>query len=359
MGDGGGATRVDVPGLGRAVISGPQRIPPLPALDADVAVSFVIPARGAAAVLEECLRRILAQSGARDQIIVSAADEASAEVVRRMGATAHPIEVVDNVEGTTPAALNCALAAAVHSVIIRIDAQSRIPPDYRERLVQLLRETGAVNVGGRQVAQAHEGFAAAVAIAMNSPLGHGGAPYRAGRSGGPVDTVYLGAFRREALSAVGGYDERFLTNQDAELNERLRRAGGVVWLDPTLEVGYVPRTRVRDLARQFLNYGRGRAATARRHPGSLALRQLAAPLLVGLLVSSVALAPWNAVPLVALGAGYGAVLAVGTVLAGPQARRRLPQVMLATGVMHIAWGTGFVSANLRRGRASRRSRRQG
>jgi len=342
------------------VISGPRRIPPLPALEAGVAVSFVIPARGAASVLEECLRRILAQSEARDQIIVSAADDASAEVARRMGGTTRPIEVVDNVEGSTPAALNGALAVAVHPVVIRIDAQSRIPPDYRERLVQLLRETGAVNVGGRQVAQAQSGFAAAVAIAMNSPLGHGGAPYRAGTSGGPVDTVYLGAFRREALTAVGGYDASFLTNQDAELNERLRRAGGIVWLDPTLEVGYLPRTRVRDLARQFLNYGRGRAATARRHPGSLAPRQLAAPLLVGLLVSSVALAPWNAVPLVVLSAGYGAALAAGTVLAGPQARRRLPQVMLATAIMHLAWGTGFVTANLRRGgRASRRSRRQG
>jgi succinoglycan biosynthesis protein ExoA len=334
--------------MGRTVTEGSVRIPPLPPLDADVAVSFILPARRAAGILEACLERILAQAADRDQIIVSAADTETGDIARAVGASVPSIRVVDNVDGTTPAALNRALDVAIHPVIIRIDAQSRIPPDYRTRLVELLRRTGAANVGGRQVAQASEGFAAAVAIAMNSPLGHGGASYRAGTSGGPVDTVYLGAFRREALIAVGGYDERFLTNQDAELNERLRRAGGTVWLDPTLAVGYLPRTRARDLARQFFNYGRGRAMTVRQHPGSMARRQLAAPLLVLGLLSTLALVPWSVVPFVLGGAGYGAGLAVGAILAGPQARRRLPQVMLATSVMHLAWGTGFVTANLRR-----------
>jgi succinoglycan biosynthesis protein ExoA len=346
--------------VGCALIGDDGLLAPLPALDADVAVSFILPVRGAATILEECLRRILAQSGARDQIIVAAADDESAAVALRIAETAANIQVVENPQGTTPAALNRALTVAVNPVIIRVDAQSRIPSDYRDRLVRLLRETGAVNVGGRQVAQGQSGFARAVAVAMNSPLGHGGASYRAGTKGGPVDTVYLGAFRREALLAVDGYDEGFLTNQDAELNERLRRAGGVVWLDPTIEVGYLPRGRVRDLARQFFNYGRGRAATASRHPGSLALRQLAAPALVLTLLSSLVLIPWSPVPLAICSAGYGAALAVGAILAGPQARRRLPQVMLATGVMHLAWGVGFLTApRSRRGVPARGSRRDG
>jgi succinoglycan biosynthesis protein ExoA len=139
------------------------------------------------------------------------------------------------------------------------------------------------SVAGRSPT-ADKGFARAVALAMGSPAGSGGAAYRTGTQRGPADTVYLGVFRREALEHVGGYDEQFVRNQDAELNERLRAHGYVVWFEPALEVAYRPRGSVRALARQYAAYGRWRRATARRHPGSLRPRQLAAPALVIALV---------------------------------------------------------------------------
>ena len=179
---------------------------------------------------------------------------------------------------------------------------------------------------------------------MNARLGHGGASYRSGARGGPVDTVYLGTFRADALHAVGGYDERFTTNQDAELNERIRRAGGTVWLDPTLAVTYLPRTRLRALARQFRGYGRGRAMTARRHPGSLGRRQLAAPTLVLGLLGALSALPWTSVPLALWAAGYGSLLILGTLLEGGDARRWFPVTAAALAVMHLSWGAGFLTA---------------
>lgn len=330
----------------------------LPPLASDVGVSVVIPARAAAALLPDCLAAVLPQLRADDEVVVAAADAATADAVRRLAIEEPRLRVVDNPAGTTPAALNRAIAATDRPVVLRVDAQARIPAGYRDRTVALLATTGAAVVGGRQVARADHGFAAAVAVAMNSPLGHGGAAYRSGAQAGPVDTVYLGVFRRDALAAVGGYDERFRTNQDAELNERLRRAGGTVLLDPALEVGYLPRGSVAALGRQFRGYGRGRAATARRHPGSLRRRQLAAPLLVAGLGGAGALAligavlgvgRWTAVPLAVAAGGYGALLGVGVIRAGPEARRRLPAVLLALATMHLAWGAGFLGAMLRSG----------
>ena len=316
----------------------------LPTLAADAAVSVIIPARAAGEMLPGCLDAVLPQLRPEDEVVVAAGDEATASVARARGEKDPRVRVVDNPEGTTPAALNRALATARHPVIVRVDAQSRIPQGYRDRVVELLASTGAVNVGGRQVATAERGTGAAIAAAMNARLGHGGAAYRSGAKGGPVDTVYLGAFRADALAAVGGYDERFTTNQDAELNERLRRAGGTVWLDPGLAVEYRPRTSLRALARQFGGYGRGRAMTARRHPGSLGRRQLAAPVLVaGLFVALVGL-PWTAVPLALWAGGYGSLLLLGTVLEGPESRRRLPVTVAALAVMHLAWGFGFLTA---------------
>jgi succinoglycan biosynthesis protein ExoA len=289
---------------------------------------------------------VLPQLRADDEVIIAAGDEATATASRALAVDDARIRVVDNPAGTTPAALNTAIAVARNPVIVRVDAQARIPVGYRDRVVELLVSTGAVNVGGRQVARAGTDAptATAIAAAMNARLGHGGAAYRSGSRGGPVDTVYLGAFRADALRSVGGYDERFTTNQDAELNERLRRAGGVVWLDPALEVTYRPRSDLRALARQFRGYGRGRSMTARRHPGSLGRRQLAAPvLLLGLGVALVLL-PWTVVPLALWAGGYGAALVLGSVLEGGDARRRLPVTVAALALMHLAWGWGFLTA---------------
>jgi len=319
----------------------------LPSIAADSPVSVIIPARGAEQLLADCLAAVLPQLRGDDEVLIAVGDEATGEAARALAARERRVQVVENPAGTTPAALNAAIAAARHPVLVRIDAQSRVPAGYRDRVVELLSTTGAVNVGGRQVAVAapgRGGIAAAIAIAMNARLGHGGAAYRSGARGGPVDTVYLGAFRADALAQVGGFDERFTTNQDAELNERLRRAGGTVWLDPGLAVGYLPRTGLRALARQFRGYGRGRGMTAARHPGSLRRRQLAAPVLVLGLFAALVMLPWTPVPLGLMVGGYGSLLLLGSLLEGPAARRHLPGVVVATAVMHLAWGYGFLTA---------------
>lgn len=331
-------------------------IPELPPLPSGVAVSVIIPARGASEVLPDCLSAVMPQLASDDEVIVACADAETAATAIRLAERDERVRVIDNPEGTTPAALNLAIAAARHPVVVRVDAQSRLPQGYRDRVVALLRETGAVNVGGRQIARAGEGMAGDIAIAMNMGLGHGGARYRSGSEGGPVDTVYLGAFRAEALRAVGGYDEEFLTNQDAELNERLRRAGGIVWLDPALEVGYLPRRSLGALVRQFHAYGRGRVATARRHPGSIRPRQLAAPTLVLILLLAVALVAVDPRLLLVIVLAYLVLLVLGVGLSAGHGRRRLPFVVAALVTMHLAWGSGFLIAWTRAmiGQVSRR-----
>ena len=154
-------------------------------------------------------------------------------------------------------------------------------PDTCAARVSTLRRTGAANVGGRQQPVGITFFGRAVAMAMTTPLGAGGRPLPTGRArSGPVDTVFLGAFRREALEAAGGVDPTFVRNQDYELNWRLRARGETVWFDPELVVTYRPRSTLRDLAWQYFNYGRWKRVVARRHPTSLLPRHLASPLLL-------------------------------------------------------------------------------
>jgi len=309
------------------------------------AVAVVIPARDAAATLPATIDSVRAQDPPPVQVVIAVGP--SRDATRQVAAAAASVDpritVVDVPSGRTPEALNAAIAATSAPIVARVDAHALLPPGYLARAVEVLRATGAGNVGGRQVPTAASGFAAAVAAAMSSPLGAGGAAYRTGRTAGPADTVYLGVFDRAALEAVGGFDPRFLRNQDAELNLRLARAGFAVWFDPQLAVAYRPRGSVLGLARQYTQYGRYRRLTARTHPGSLRLRQLAAP---GLVAGLVAAGSWGLVRRQALvpvvvGGGYLAVVLAGTV-ASVRPLRLAPAAALATTTMHVSWGVGFL-----------------
>jgi succinoglycan biosynthesis protein ExoA len=316
--------------------------PPLPPLGPAPTVSVIVPARAAEETLSDTVTAALQPEVS--EVVIAVADGPTRAVATELAAQdPERVRVVPNPTGRTPDALNRAIEAAVGQVIVRVDAHSLLPAGYVARAVDVLRHTGAGNVGGRQVPVAGQGFARAVAAAMVHPAGAGGALHRNGRSSGPADTVYLGVFRREALEAVGGFDARFTRNQDAELNLRLRRAGYEVWFDPDLAVEYKPRESARGLARQYFDYGRWRRLTAQVHPGSLAARQLAPPALVACLAATATLSivRRDARPVASATVGYSAALLASAVTARP-GWRAVPSTAGALGIMHLSWGVGFL-----------------
>lgn len=254
------------------------------------------------------------------------------------------VRVVNNPSGRTPAGLNAAFGVTSRPIIVRLDGHGVPAPDYVRTAVQILRESGADNVGGIMSAEGSSPFEMAVARAMTSRLGVGNAPFHVGGREGPAETVYLGVFRREVLHRLGGYDESFQRAQDWELNHRIRRTGGLVWFSPRLTVTYRPRANLSLLARQYFEYGRWRRVVMRQHPETtLNLRYLAAPILVGGLSAAGVVGALGYGAALVVPAGYAGAVVVGAVLVGRDLPRpaliRLP-VVLAT--MHLSWGLGFL-----------------
>jgi GT2 family glycosyltransferase len=186
-------------------------------------------------------------------------------------------------------------------------------------------------------------FERSVARAMRSPLGVGASRFHTGGGAGESDTVYLGCFRKEALIAVGGFDERFTRAQDWELNFRLRENGGVIYFDPRLTVTYRPRSTVKALAKQYFEYGRWRRVVSRRHQGTINYRYLAPPftvvatslsILLGAAVSSLFFIPALVYSVFILGASVMIGKSVGEIVC-------LPTILLT---MHISWGLGFLTS---------------
>ena len=247
----------------------------------------MIPARDAEKTIGETLDSVLDQKYPGDlEVIVGDGSEGSAtsELIRME----YPqVRVVQNPTRITSGGLNRAIESSCGDVIVRCDAHAVLPPVYIERAVRTLERTGAANVGGYQIPVGVEPLVRAISLGMTSLLGARNSRYKIGGREGPTDMVYLGVFRRQALEAVGGFDETIAHNQDYELNWRLRGAGGVVWLDPALEVRYHPRNSLMALSKQYFNYGRSKSVVLKRHPLSVRWRQLAPPALVlGLLASA-------------------------------------------------------------------------
>jgi glycosyltransferase involved in cell wall biosynthesis len=300
-------------------------------------LDVIIPAAKAAGSIGDTIDSIKSQGyPSLGAIVVASHDEETGEVARRHGA-----EVVPNPSGLTPTGLNLALAATTAEIVARVDAHSTLPAGYLQRAVATLLESGADNVGGMQVPIGTTGWETAIAAAMASRFGAGDAKHRVGGGAGPVDTVYLGVFRRATLERLGGYDETFARNQDYELNHRIRESGGVVWFDPELRVAYRPRGSLSELARQYFQYGQWKREFTRRHPGSLRWRQLAPPSLVALLLPALVTGLWWP-PAWLLPAGYVASLII--IGLGKLPRLGVPALGVAPALatMHLSWGLGFL-----------------
>lgn len=294
---------------------------------------MIIPAKNASDSLPGAIASIQAQTYPNIvEVIVAAADDETA-------AAASPATVVENPTGSTPAGLNRALQASSGEVIVRCDTHATFASDYVATAVDTLIRTGAVNVGGLQDPVGMTVWERSIGAAMKSRLGAGDARYRIGGPEGPVETVYLGVYRRSTLDELGGFDENFVRTQDYELNHRIISSGGQVWFDPNLTVAYRPRANVRGLAEQFFQYGRAKRQFSKKHPGALKPRQLAPPVFaVGIASTVVASLFW---PWLAIGP-----VAYATLLIFEASRTATPSTLrtaAALATMHFSWGSGFLT----------------
>lgn len=309
-------------------------------------ISVILPVRNEAAHLADSVHAILSQDflGPFEVVLaIGPSSDGTEAIARTLAQEDSRVVIVENPTGRTAVGLNLAVKSSQYSNIVRVDGHSEIPQNYLSLVLEILMQSGAVNVGGVMAAVGKGVFERAVARAMRSPLGVGSSRFHTGGVAGAVDTVYLGAFRKEALLAVGGFDERFTRAQDWELNFRLRATGGLIYFDPRLVVTYRPRSTVSALARQYFEYGRWRRVVSRRHEGTINYRYLAPPfavlvsalsIILGAFISTIFLLPALVYALFILLASIVIGKSLGEIIS-------LPLILL---IMHMCWGTGFLTS---------------
>ncbi|OJY15885.1 MAG: hypothetical protein BGO98_24805 [Myxococcales bacterium 68-20] len=311
-------------------------------------VTIAIPCFNEEHHIQACLEDVFAQDYPVESIEVLVGDGMSTDRTREILeeiAERRPgrVRVIDNPRRLQSAGMNVMIEAAKGDIIVRMDVHARYAPDYVSQCVAVLEETGADNVGGAQRAIGETWFQRALCAALESPLGVGGASYRSAESEGFVDTVFLGAFRKKVFETVGNYDAGAITNEDAELNQRILRAGGKVFLSKKIVVHYFPRDSFRSLAKQYFRYGKGRARTLLKHRTFPKVRPVLPFLMVAGGVTVLIVPPLQPIAPFAFGL-YGAAAAVEAIRVSRRHSLALAPVVAAIfPVLHAAHGIGFAA----------------
>lgn len=316
-------------------------------------VTIAMPCLDEEAYIEACVRSVAAQDYPRERLEILVADGGSTDRTREILATLAAedprIAVIDNPERIQAAGMNQIIKQARGEVIVRMDVHCEYAKDYVSRCIEALARSGADNTGGAQRARARSWFQKALCAALESPLGVGGAAYRSPDNEGFVDTVFLGAFRRRVFETVGMYDPRAITNEDAELNQRILAAGGKVFLSKDIVVHYFPRDSFSSLARQYYKYGRGRARTLLKLGKFLSVRPALPFLMVVSGAALVATSPLHPLTPFAFGV-YAAATGAEAVRVGRKAGwRAVPIVWGIFPTLHVAHGVGFAAGLLKYG----------
>ena len=330
-------------------------------------VSVILSIRNEEAFIERSLGAVLAQdypAGRLEVLVVDGmSEDRTREIVRRLLANRPNAFLLDNPRRVVTPAHNIGITKAQGEVIVLVGGHAIIPPRYVRQCVETLAQTGADCVGGVLHTISETQAGESIALAQSSRFGVGGVSFRTGqRQAGEVDTVAFGAYRREVMRRIGLFDEDLELNEDDEFNYRLRRAGGRIWLDPSISAAYYARSTWRSLWRQYFKYGLWKVRVFQKVPGSAQPRHWAPPLFVlavaGGLPTAALIPVLRPAYLGGLVLYAAANLAASIGIARRAGWRHLTRLPLAFATLHLAYGLGFWAGVARFGPPWRQARRK-
>lgn len=245
--------------------------------DKSILASLIVPIFNEERFIEECVRSLRKQDIPPERMELLLVDGASTDgtmaILRRLEAEdpAH-IRVLENPRRIQAAAMNIGAKNARGKYLVRIDAHASYPENYASTCIRLLEETGAANAGCGWHTTSKSPKGKLIAKMLTSPFGVGGASFRVGGESGWVDTVPFGTFRRDYYEALGGFDERLARSEDNEINYRIRKSGGKIYMTNEIQVTYYCRETVKALAKMAYANGKWNVIAARLCPGSMSLK---------------------------------------------------------------------------------------
>lgn len=245
--------------------------------DRSIIVSIVIPVYNEECYIEKCILSLLQQDYRKEQmewIFIDGGSSDNTVLIIKKYMQKYPelIKLYDNPNKTVPYAMNIGIKSSVGKYIIRLDAHSEYSEDYISKCVYYLEKTDADNVGGVIETKGKGYVGNAIALMLSSKFGVGDSKFRTNGKSGYVDTVPFGAFRREVFTKYGLYNEKLTRNQDIELNYRIRKNGGKIYMAEDIKLKYYCRNTIKEIVAMAIKDGKWNVITMKLCPGAMGIR---------------------------------------------------------------------------------------
>lgn len=317
-----------------------------------ILLSVVVPCYNEKNNIEECLKSLICQEfiyGKYEIVIVDGiSNDGTRELLNKYCSIYSNIKVVDNIKKYTPHALNLGIENSRGDFISILGAHSVYDKYYLANSYSLfLKHPDADCTGGPIVSDGKTIFGKAAALAMSHPLGVGNAKHRFPDYEGYAEGACFPTFRKEVFEKIGNYDERLIKNQDDDLNFRLNKSGGKVYISPEASATYYVRDTPLSLIKQYFHYGFWRVAVTRKHKQPIAIRQvIPAFFIIIFFLSLVSLfflpTGINYMGLVIPVIYFGTLVITAITMAGKKNFKVLCLFPIAAVILHFSYGIGFI-----------------
>lgn len=319
-------------------------------------LSVICPIYNEEKYIAHCIDSILQQDYPKSDMEILLVDgmskDRTREIVEQYTEKYSYIRLLDNLGRIAPCAMNIGIREAKGDIVIRIDAHASYQTNYFSCLCRYLQELKADNVGAvcRTDVLTKTPKSLAICEVLSNRFGVGNSIFRTGVDKvRQVDTVPFGCWNKSIFNEIGFYDERLVRNQDFELNRRIIKGGGKIYIVPDTYCTYYVRETFKALWRQ--NYLNGlwgiRTVLFTGAANSLALRHyipmifvlsLILPLLFGLI--------WWPFVLISAASLSAYILANVIISVAIRAQKHLNIIYLICGfaVLHISNGIGMIKS---------------
>lgn len=225
-------------------------------------VSVIIPCRNEEDFIRNSLESIINNDYPKEKLeiilIDGMSEDYTRDIIKEYLIQYNFIIMIDNIDRITPIALNKGIRQAKGDVIVRMDAHSEYPKQFLSNGIKYLNVTKADVVGGPIITKpASECLVdRAISKVTSHKFGVGNSKFRTSKMNGYVDTVPFGFFRKEVFDTVGLFNEKLVRNQDNEMNSRIIKNGGKIYLTPECTATYYNQSKLVGLLRQALRTGK-------------------------------------------------------------------------------------------------------
>ena len=238
-------------------------------------ISVIIPVYNEEKYIEKCLDSVVDQTYPKDLFEIIIVDGGSTDRTKKLVEKYEDmldIKVLYNEKRLVTYALNIGIENSLGEIIIRLDAHAEYDKFYIEKCVYYLENMDIQNVGGVAETIGIGWIGEINAEILSSKFGVGNSSFRTDGKSGFVDTVPFGAFNKEIFNSIGLFNPNLSRSEDNDINSRIRKIGGKIYLSNEIKFRYFCRDTVYGLLNQAIQNGNALFLTFRENPRAMSFR---------------------------------------------------------------------------------------